>query len=982
MLLALGAGLWMMFGATATAQEPGARLVRGDGYQVLEGLDLVSISHGLGSHSCGLRADGRVVCWGPNQYGQAEAPSGRFSQVSAGVGHTCGVRTDGSVACWGRGAWGERPETPGGRFRHVSAGWRHSCGVRLNGAVVCWGGNAEGETAAPSGRYTQVSTGHGHSCALGIAGNVVCWGNDYGDLSDVASGPFSEISGACGFKKDRQVVCWGSEDFGQTNPPADRFRQISAVHDFACGVRADGTVVCWGYSAQAVTLVPPGRFSQISVGYGGACGLLVDGRAQCWWARAWCGFNDSGEVSCRADDFKITEAPSGRFSQVSAGTAHSCGLRSDGMAICWGYNGDGQTEAPSGRFNQVSAGVDHSCGLRADGEVICWGYRLLGETEYYNQAERFTQISSGSGSCATRVDGALFCWIRGQEPRQIGAPFSRFIQASAGLVGGGRISVCGVEANGSGGCWSADGEQLWSAEGHFREIVPSGQWRICGLRSNETVACWGYSLVSHVEGPVGRFSQISGAIGFGAFGWCGVQVDGAAVCWGQNGRGQAEAPSGRFTQVSRGQIHSCGLRTDGRVICWGLNLFANLHVAGNRIFTTEAAHTSETVNGRIVARRLADGRTEFGFRPEGGESVLPRSRFFPANARVGRWLQSSPVSVDGQEIGRINARLLADGRIEFALMPADSERILPRSRYFPATARVERWLRSSVLELGGGSTSADQHGIACEVKNLGRLAPESMRIEEPWTNNPCYEQAQEQVYRIELPELQRLDIEADLSVDLLILRDANGQELRRDEPYGERGISVPARINMLLKPGTYNIVVRPSRFKLDQGSVVTVHEDLDVGDEHIRSKIGEMYAPVLRFHRDWPLVEHYLPVGVEAMTDHARLMFNDKPWPLGDSVIDDSLSSPEDLPIGGDERIYLDLKQDPGGESLGHDRWWNRVKGDYENVVYVRVASGDEFDDTFEDFVVVQYWPSMCSTMEATIMRATGKAFSSYSTGP
>ena len=67
------------------------------------------------------------------------------------------------------------------------------------------------------------------------------------------------------------------------------------------------------------------------------------------------------------------------------------------------------------------------------------------------------------------------------------------------------------------------------------------------------------------------------------------------------------------------------------------------------------------MNGRVVARRLADGRTEFGFQPDGAKRILPRSRYFPAKARVDCWLQSSLVTVDGQEIGRINDRLLAVG---------------------------------------------------------------------------------------------------------------------------------------------------------------------------------------------------------------------------------------------------------------------------------------------------------------------------------
>ena len=51
---------------------------------------------------------------------------------------------------------------------------------------------------------------------------------------------------------------------------------------------------------------------------------------------------------------------------------------------------------------------------------------------------------------------------------------------------------------------------------------------------------------------------------------------------------------------------------------------------------------------------------------------------------------STPVEVDGKEIGRINARLRADGRIEFAFTPTDGERILPPSRYLPESPTVDR----------------------------------------------------------------------------------------------------------------------------------------------------------------------------------------------------------------------------------------------------------------------------------------------------
>ena len=48
-------------------------------------------------HSCGVRTDGTVACWGDNTHGQTDAPTGRFSAVTVGDTHSCGVRRDGSL---------------------------------------------------------------------------------------------------------------------------------------------------------------------------------------------------------------------------------------------------------------------------------------------------------------------------------------------------------------------------------------------------------------------------------------------------------------------------------------------------------------------------------------------------------------------------------------------------------------------------------------------------------------------------------------------------------------------------------------------------------------------------------------------------------------------------------------------------------------------------------------------------------------------
>ena len=133
------------------------------------------------------------------------------------------------------------------------------------------------------------------------------------------------------------------------------------------------------------------------------------------------------------------------------------------------------------------------------------------------------------------------------------------------------------------------------------------------------------------------------------------------------------------------------------------------------------------VEVRVAAQRLADGRTEFALQEREadgawGDRVLPRSRFFPANADVGRWLSSSPLTVEAQSESmltatpdagvevRVVAQLLADGRMEFALQERESdgswaERRLPSARFFPANADVGRWLSSSALTVSAASAS-------------------------------------------------------------------------------------------------------------------------------------------------------------------------------------------------------------------------------------------------------------------------------------
>ncbi len=87
------------------------------------------------------------------------------------------------------------------------------------------------------------------------------------------------------------------------------------------------------------------------------------------------------------------------FVSVSAREAHTCGVRSDGSAACWGSNEDSwgnmvdQAMPPDGSLVSVSAGGGNTCGVRSDGSVACWGKDDAGQATPPEGS--FTSVSAG-----------------------------------------------------------------------------------------------------------------------------------------------------------------------------------------------------------------------------------------------------------------------------------------------------------------------------------------------------------------------------------------------------------------------------------------------------------------------------------------------------------------------------------------------------------------------------------------------------------
>jgi len=178
------------------------------------------LSAGSG-HTCGLRADRSVACWGASAYGSAAG--GSFAQITAGDSHTCGLRDDGSATCWGDNSR-RQSTSPLATFTQLSAGCQYTCGLRDDGSATCWGDNSYGQSTAPPGAFTQISTGWMHTCGLGVDGSATCWGGTSAGQAPAPAGTFTQISAGwrhtCGLRTDGSATCWGDNSFGQASPPA------------------------------------------------------------------------------------------------------------------------------------------------------------------------------------------------------------------------------------------------------------------------------------------------------------------------------------------------------------------------------------------------------------------------------------------------------------------------------------------------------------------------------------------------------------------------------------------------------------------------------------------------------------------------------------------------------------------------------------------------------------------------------------------
>jgi alpha-tubulin suppressor-like RCC1 family protein len=334
-----------------------------------------------GSHTCAVRSDGALYCWGGNAFGQlgdgtndtrtsATRVTGLSGvvEVAAGARHTCAVGAGGSVACWGDNRSGQlgdgstearRAPTPVPGFSGaiaVAAGTSHSCAVTGTGSVWCWGDNAFGQlgdgtttrrttpvmVGGLSG-VTALAAGADHTCALRGGGTVACWGAGASGQLGLGVGPGLE-------NRTSPASVVGLADA----------EAIAAGHDHTCALRRSGAVVCFGANffgqssgSSGMTVAAPaevadvGRATAVGAGTYHTC-AVIDRRAVACWGENTFGqlgrgtmtmWERPGPVSLEA---MVTALAGGGLEDASFRSSHLCALGAEGRVWCWGSNDSGQ----------------------------------------------------------------------------------------------------------------------------------------------------------------------------------------------------------------------------------------------------------------------------------------------------------------------------------------------------------------------------------------------------------------------------------------------------------------------------------------------------------------------------------------------------------------------------------------------------------------------------------------------------------------
>ncbi len=243
---------------------------------------------------CRIQTNGELECWGLNDYGQLQAPKGKYKQLSVGQLHACAIKINGRLKCWGEPSGFPTRSGYRGLYTQVSAGDNHTCALQKNGRALCWGNNDYGELNVPPVKFKKIVAKANHTCGISESDALLCWGEESFLRYIPPSGQFLDVSTGtlhgCAIRKgDQGVTCWGNNAYGQTTGVQGPFKSLASGDFHTCGLRNPNTAICWGNDSHSQLAVPAENVKSIAAGGEMTCGLDTVDKI---WCRGSYAYND------------------------------------------------------------------------------------------------------------------------------------------------------------------------------------------------------------------------------------------------------------------------------------------------------------------------------------------------------------------------------------------------------------------------------------------------------------------------------------------------------------------------------------------------------------------------------------------------------------------------------------------------------------------------------------------------------------------
>ena len=203
----------------------------------------------------------------------ANTTSPALALIATGAAHSCVVKSDGAVLCWGSNSQGQLGNSAGDQATPVAvsalgqvsasiedhaiaAGDHHTCAIAATGGLVlCWGANDKGQLGNGNTDPAQVS-------AIALSG------------VNALSASADDTCARAGSGEQASFYCWGAT-------PRRVDASAGNLPDALLPLLDAGSLVN-SIAAREVAGLESTSFSHVATGRNYSCGITTDNRIKCW----------------------------------------------------------------------------------------------------------------------------------------------------------------------------------------------------------------------------------------------------------------------------------------------------------------------------------------------------------------------------------------------------------------------------------------------------------------------------------------------------------------------------------------------------------------------------------------------------------------------------------------------------------------------------------------------------------------------------